>query len=75
MGLIQLIKANYEWLFSGIGVFILSIIIGLKRRGKRRGKRSKDGSYINIITKGKNSPGIVKGNYTIMEINKNDQKN
>ena len=34
MDLLNLIKENYTWFFSGIGVFILTLIIAYYKKGK-----------------------------------------
>lgn len=49
---INWVTNNYTWFFSGLGVFLLSIIFGIK-------------TYRKITTKGDFSPGIVKGNYKV----------
>jgi len=61
----KFISSNYKWIFSGIGVFIVGIIISLLRK-----KRKKFSGDI-IITHGKQSPGIVGGNY---EVNINEKR-
>lgn len=55
---------NYEWIFSGVGVYILgvffaglAIILGIKHFKNTRS--------IKISTKGDKSPGIVGGDYRI----------
>jgi hypothetical protein len=61
---LNIIKPHIKWIFSGIGVFILSIIIYLLRR------KSSSGDIIH--TKGNQSPGKVQGNYTVIENGEKD---
>ena len=61
---LNFLKNNIKWIFSGIGVFILSLIIYIFR------KKSSSGDIIH--TEGNHSPGKVQGNYTII---KNEKKN
>ncbi len=67
MDLLEFIKENSKWIFSGIGVFLIGIILSIFKKKSSKPK-------LNIITKGQNSPGIVKGDYTIITNNKNEQK-
>ena len=55
---IEFISSNLEWIFSGIGVSILGLLINVFRK-RRSNKR------IQIKTSGKQSPGIVKGDYNV----------
>ncbi len=53
------IETNCEWLFSGLGIFVISLIIAFYRF------RKKETSGDTIITKGDQSPGKVGGNYKV----------
>lgn len=56
---------NYSWIFSGIGVFVISIIIGLfiKRRKKKFTQYQKSGkNSINLQSKGDITFGDKKTN-------------
>lgn len=53
------IVQNKEWVFSGIGVFILGLAIALFRRKKS----TSETHHENIVTHGDQSPGKVMGNY------------
>ncbi len=55
----NIIKINKEWIFSGIGVLIISLIISFFRYRKK--KTSGD----TIETLGNQSPGKVYGNYKV----------
>lgn len=44
------LKNNYQWIFSGIGVLILSIILGIGINKKK-----------NVQKIGKNSKGVIAG--------------
>lgn len=55
--ILDFISDNYQWLFSGLGVFIISMLV-VKKIYHTRTK---------VETRGKNSPGIVIGNYTVSE--------
>lgn len=56
------IMSNLEWIFSGIGVFVLGLAIAIIRRILHRRKTS-DGDV--IVTHGNQSPGKVGGNYKV----------
>ena len=60
--IVNLITANYEWVFSGIGVFVLGFFLIWLRRRRQKSKRI---SSDEIATKGKYSPGKVGGNFTV----------
>lgn len=47
------IKSNYEWFFSGLGVFLLALLISVRRVRSR------------ISTKGDFSPGNIEGDYRV----------
>ena len=55
--ILDFISDNYQWLFSGLGVFIISMLVVKKIYHTRT----------TVETRGKNSPGIVIGNYTVSE--------
>lgn len=61
------IKQNYEWFFSGLGVFILGFFLATKAAIKKNTTK--------IRTKGSFSPGQVNGNYSVeiheKKVNKN----
>jgi len=73
----EIFSKNYDWIFSGIGVaiitsiitFIIAIIGFLINYFVQKQKKQ-----INIETKGNNSPGIVGGDYTNVEYKKNIDK-
>lgn len=47
---------NRKWVFSGVGVFVIGLIISIVKR-----KKNSDGDK--ITTHGNQSPGKVMGNY------------
>jgi len=53
------LKSNYEWFFSGLGIFIFSLIIAFFKFRKK----SDSGDYIK--TRGNQSPGKVGGDYKV----------
>lgn len=68
------ISNQYEWIFSGIGVYFISGIVAfigfIAFRKWRKKMTNKEKNDI-IITHGNQSPGKVGGNY---EVNINEQK-
>lgn len=60
--------ANIEWLFSGIGVFLLGLVYSIFKKMKNR-YRLAEGDK--ITTHGDLSPGKVVGNY---EVNIHEEK-
>lgn len=59
--LISFLKNNYKWIFSGIGVFVISLIV-IKNK---------------MITRQtmKNSSGIMSGGNTTINISRNQNEN
>lgn len=51
------IMQNKEWLFSGIGVTLISVIVGLFVKNKYRGKKT----YHQVINSGDKSTNIQGG--------------
>ncbi|WP_035277756.1 hypothetical protein [Desulforegula conservatrix] len=56
--MIETVISNIKWIFSGVGVLFLGYFINKKRKPRPN---------IKVSTKGKNSPGIVNGDYNVNE--------
>ncbi|MEK8016647.1 MAG: hypothetical protein VSS75_007235 [Candidatus Parabeggiatoa sp.] len=56
----EIFSDHYQWIFSGIGVAVLSLLVGILTYWFRSRK-----GYINISTKGDNSPGFVGGYFRV----------
>jgi len=72
--MVEFLKNNYEWIFSGIGVAAISFVIGLVLR--RRSRKERLGGEIvsgKSSTRGDYSPIIVGKNNRISR--KTDQEN
>lgn len=57
--LLNWIFANKSWIFSGIGVFLISLVIAVLSKRKRQSKTE------SIVTLGDYSPGKVEGDYEV----------
>jgi hypothetical protein len=62
--LIAWMRNNYQWVFSGLGVFVISLLVGRRWVSKK------------VSTKGHMSPGKVGGDYKVtLNVRKTSGKN